>query len=147
MPKSLLHFSFQFICRHTYFIPIGKNSSDCDECHVPTILPITFTSVGHGAGYLPDVIVHEIAQAKYRNCSSPFLADNITFPPVLMIELGIVEFRNRQNPAITVPENFMLMDSSYTLTGAVLVRPDHFFCITKTGNRFRVFDDLKDEVT
>ena len=26
------------------------------------------------------------------------------------------------------------------------MRPDHFFCIAKTGNRFCVFDDLKDEV-
>ena len=38
----------------------------------------------------------------------------------------------------------MCRDLSYELVGAVMVRPEHFYCIVKVDNGFTVLDDLKD---
>ena len=138
--------AFQFLCQHPFFLPIRKSAVPCNDCTVQMPLPVTLTSLGNTRGYLPDAIIYEIAQAQCRSCSPYFTVDNITLPPVLTVELGIVQFRNRQNPPVIIPENIHLVGVSYTLTGAVLVRPDHFFCIAKVGNMFCVFDDLSDEV-
>lgn len=132
---------------------IQRRDSTCKNCgqtflleetNVPVPLPITYTLAQRAAGYLPDAIAGSLLQRHCSECNDN-TAGNFTLPEFMMVEIGLVNNRNRQDPPILIPEHFsfgrMLL---YELVGAVMVKPDHFYCVVKKEDRFVVLDDLRD---
>ena len=139
--------AFQQMCKHLLFTPVSiRGKEACTFCTFQMPLPITWSSSGVTNGDLSNAVIIEITLAQCKPCAENFSVENFVFPQILVLELGIVNFRNMQNPPIVIPEHLSILTSTYTLTGAVLVRQDHFYCIAKVGLNFCVFDDLKNEV-
>ena len=114
--------------------------SPLEDLVVPSPLPITFTVAESVYGHIPDAVSASLMHYKCKGCKESKV-ENILLPEFLMLEIGLVNYRNGQDPPILIPEEFHLCeDLSYKLVGAVL-----FFCIVKVDNRYVVLDDLKDK--
>ncbi|KAJ8048222.1 hypothetical protein HOLleu_00451 [Holothuria leucospilota] len=52
----------------------------------------------------------------------------------------MVDGKNPQNPPFVVHEEFLLYNVEYQLTGAVVMRPDHFFNVVKVGEQYALIN-------
>ena len=95
--------------------------SPLEDLVVPSPLPITFTVAESVYGHIPDAVSASLMQYKCKGCKESKV-ENILLPEFLMLEIGLVNYRNRQDPPILIPEEFHLCeDLSYKLVGAVMV--------------------------
>ena len=69
-----------------------------------------------------------------------------TMPAFLIVSLPL-DRSTKQVQQIAVKEKINVHGTSYTLVGAVQMRPGHFYCIVKRNGSFAVIDDLDQTVT
>ncbi|KAJ8019052.1 hypothetical protein HOLleu_42605 [Holothuria leucospilota] len=65
---------------------------------------------------------------------------NLSLPKFLLFELGMKDAKNPQNPPFQVGEDILVCGVEYELTGAIVMRPDHFYNIVKTGQQYALID-------
>ena len=111
-------------------------------------LPITFCITREVHGFIPDALSAVMLQQRCSQCRCKISCSQLIMPEFLMLEIGIVNFKNQQDPPILIPEHMSLSKGiQYELVGAVMVKPDHFCCIVKHDSTFVILDDLKDSPT
>ena len=145
----------KYIALETKLFQMNKISVTCNNClrmcllddkTVPVPLTIDTTVTQETHGFLPDSIEAALCQNRCTSCRSRNCDVKLSLPEVLMLEIGVVGNKNRQDPPLLIPEAFTFGTTrKYELVGAVLVRPEHFYCIVKHQDQFLVIDDLKDE--
>ena len=103
-------------------------------------MPIT--TVKPSNGFLPDALPEVLSHGKCSVCRVRLSRASYSLPDYLLIELELFNLKNIT--PVLIPEAFVLGDLYFELVVAILVRPDHFFCIIKNNQQFFVVGDLKE---
>ena len=146
---------FKQVAREAESFRLTRLSATCNDCTyrefpedkvIPTPMPIDPTVTQATHGFLPDSFVKALNQIRCSSCRSKNCQVAVTLPEFLTMEICVIDYKNRQNPPLLIPETFSpVSDVQYELVGAVLVRPGHFTCIVKYNSQFFLLDDLKDD--
>ncbi|KAJ8042552.1 hypothetical protein HOLleu_13637 [Holothuria leucospilota] len=62
----------------------------------------------------------------------------LSLPKFLLIEVGLIAGKNLQNPPFLIGEDIHVAGKEYELTGAVIMRPDHFYNVVKHGEQYKI---------
>lgn len=136
---------FQSSLNGTFFCPKCELPFQSDE--TSDIISLHSVRI-NGDGSLHECIVEEYKKRIYshaKSCSNckgrlDIQDVGVTLPKFLLVELGMVNFKNPQNPPFQICEDFVLCGIEYELTGAVVMRPDHFYNIIKLGQQYAQVD-------
>lgn len=103
---------------HEMFGPCGRNSFSAvvEQC----IEQSTLQKLGKP-------LCHD-CNSHLRFCEN-FRADDVEMSDILILNIGLVNGENLQNPPICVPQNMEVYGTSYMLSSAIQMEPSHFVSI------------------
>ena len=115
------------------------------------VVPVTQTSISMAHGDLEQGIELELRNAALHmqitcercNGEARAIASSTLWPSTMFVEVGIVEYRNRQNPPVRIKQRLSMGNSMYELKGSIQMEEGHFYCIARIGCEFVVLDGLR----
>ena len=78
----------------------------------------------------------------HTQCSDSPLHQKYNLPHFVVVEVGLVNAKNMQDPPLQISEMITIMNESYLLTGAIIMRPGHFYSVVQAGGGYVNVDGL-----
>lgn len=136
---------FQSLLHGTCYCPKCKLSFQCED----SIGIVSLHSPkSPSQGSIDDCIIHEYSKRLRHitkhclKCKGKLQVTDMTLslPRFLVVELGMVNGMNPQDPPFVIKEEIFVGGMDYELTGAVVMRPEHFFNVVKVGEQYAKID-------